>query len=150
MGNDSLAPLPADADIDRLLDNAPLAELAGIIQTHAEREAIRHSLERLEDEGRPDGELYSDQLTSTVGEMRGIYQRYLDEHAPVTALQSLRASHLATAQLTATRYRAICAARAAGESWSAIGAALDMSKQGAQDWYNKRSIPLLQDTAPAE
>jgi hypothetical protein len=74
----------------------------------------------------------------------------LDEHSPVTALQSLRAGHLATKQPTATRYRAICAARADGASWNAIGEALDMSKQGAQDWYNKRSLPSEQDTDPAE
>jgi hypothetical protein len=30
------------------------------------------------------------------------------------------------------------AAREAGASWSEIGAALGMSKQGAQDWYRRK------------
>ena len=47
------------------------------------------------------------------------------------------------------------AAREAGASWADIGAALGMSKQGAQDWYRRkvgeqtRYVPELHNNARA-
>ncbi|MGV9408310.1 hypothetical protein ACWDOP_00230 [Nocardia sp. NPDC003693] len=63
------------------------------------------------------------------------------ELAPVTALQALEANRRLVEFLTARRWSVMQAAREADASWSAIGTALDMTKQGALDWY-KRKIDL--------
>lgn len=150
MDIDANAPLPADTDLDRLIENQRLDHIAALIHTHDVIEAHRRGL--AETEGRSNDERYDSDsgLTLTVGEMRAAFRRELEQLAPVTALHVLRANEAAMSQLSGGRYRAIVAARADGQSWSAIGAALGMSKQGAQDWYNKRSIPQEQDHTPAE
>lgn len=147
---DANLPLPANTDLDRLIASGRLDHLAVLIHTHDVIGANLHML--AEAEARPADELYSRDsgVTLTVGEMRAVFRRDLDQLAPVTALQVLRANEAAMTQLSAGRYRAMLAARADGESWSAIGAALGMSKQGAQDWFNKRSLPIFQDHDPAE
>ncbi|MFE3322877.1 hypothetical protein [Nocardia sp. NPDC059195] len=147
MDIDANLPLPADTDLDGLIENQQLDHIAALIHTHDVIGATRRGL--AETEGRPDDEPYDSAsgLTLTVGEMRATFQRELDRLAPVTALHVLRATEAGANQLSGARHRAITAARADGQSWSAIGAALGMSKQGAQDWFNKRSIPLFQDHA---
>lgn len=143
---DTLSPLPPDTDIARILDKGVLEELAALLGTYMFVAAFRSDLARLDG---LDDEMPHDS-GGTVGELRASYTRALARCAPVTALHALRANHLATKQLATSRYLAIRDARADGASWSAIGEALEMSKQGAQDWHNKRSLPLFQDTAPAE
>ncbi|MFD4444372.1 hypothetical protein ACFWPK_31815 [Nocardia sp. NPDC058519] len=147
---DANLPLPADTDLDRLIERQRLDHLAALIHTHDVIGATQRGL--AEAEGRPDDEPYDSAsgLTLTVGEMREVFRRELDRLAPVTALHVLRATEAASNQLSGDRHRAIIAARADGQSWSEIGAALGMSKQGAQDWFNRRSIPMFQDHAPAE
>ncbi|MFD0366321.1 hypothetical protein ACFQZZ_33215 [Nocardia sp. GCM10030253] len=145
MDIDANLPLPADTDLDRLIESQRLDHLAALIHTHDIIGATRHGL--AETEGRPDDEPNDSASGLTVGEMRAVLRRELDRLAPVTALHVLRATEAASNQLSGDRHRAIAAARADGQSWSAIGAALKMSKQGAQDWFNKRSIPMFQDHA---
>lgn len=144
-------PLPVDTDLDQIIESGTLAQLGALIRTHDTASSCRRGLAI--SEGRPDDEPFDLELLGpdfTVGQIRASFSSELERCAPVTALHVLRASEAITRRLTNRRYDVMQAARADGESWSAIGAALGMSKQGAQDWYNKRSIPRDQDHAPAE
>lgn len=58
--------------------------------------------------------------------------------ASVTALQALEANRRLVDILTGRRWSTMQSAREAGASWSAIGTALDMTKQGAVDWYKRK------------
>jgi hypothetical protein len=60
------------------------------------------------------------------------------EHATVTPVQALEANRKLVDQFTGTRWQLMQEAREAGESWTTIGAALDMTKQGALDWYKRK------------
>lgn len=128
MSIDTSLPLPADTDIERILEDGHLAELAALIHTYNIVAVERRELAR--PGGRSDGEPLPNGST---------------ELAPVTALHALRATEAARQRLDDGRYQMMRDARADGQSWSAIGAALGMSKQGAMDWHNKRSIPMFQD-----
>lgn len=55
----------------------------------------------------------------------------------VSAIEALAANRELVELLTARRWYVIRDAREAGASWSQIGEALGMSKQGAQDWYRR-------------
>ena len=132
--------LPADTDIESLLEQGPLDALASVIHTYEFATWCRDMLAQYD--GQPDDALSNGR---TVAERRDSTNRWLDNSAPVTTLQALQAIHRASQQLTASRFRAVRAARTEGHSWSAIGDALEMSKQGAQDWYNNRALPFEQD-----
>lgn len=67
-----------------------------------------------------------------------VWQRMLDDTAPVTALQALAASKRLAELIIGRRWYLMLDAREDGNSWSAIGAALDITKQGAQDWYRRQ------------
>lgn len=62
----------------------------------------------------------------------------------VTALEALEANRRVVDLLTGRRWYVMKEAREAGASWSDIGAALGMTKQGAQDWY-RRKIALQEE-----
>ncbi len=62
----------------------------------------------------------------------------LAEVPEVTSLDALEANHRLVDLLTGRRWYVMQEAREAGASWSEIGAALNMSKQGAQDWYRRK------------
>lgn len=69
---------------------------------------------------------------------RAIAQRALEQVPEVSALQALEANRQLVELLTSRRWYVMQAAREVGASWSEIGAALGMSKQGAQDWYRRK------------
>jgi hypothetical protein len=56
----------------------------------------------------------------------------------VSALDALSANARLVELLIGQRWYVMQAAREAGASWAEIGAALGMSKQGAQDWYRRK------------
>jgi hypothetical protein len=70
-----------------------------------------------------------------------IVARVLDENPAVDPLHALEANRRLVDLLTGRRWYVIRDAREAGATWEQIGAALGMTKQGAQDWY-KRKIEL--------
>jgi hypothetical protein len=59
----------------------------------------------------------------------------LAELPEVTALQGVQAAGRLVELLTGRRWIGMQRAREQGASWSQIGDALGMSKQGAQNWY---------------
>ncbi|MGF0320896.1 hypothetical protein [Nocardia fluminea] len=67
-------------------------------------------------------------------------ERPVVDYAEVTAAQALAANHKLAERLHRQRWYLIRAARAAGDSWSTIGAALGLTKQGAADWF-RRNVP---------
>lgn len=56
----------------------------------------------------------------------------------VGPLDALTANKHLVELLVGDRWYVMQAAREAGATWSQIGAALGMSKQGAQDWYRRK------------
>jgi hypothetical protein len=67
-----------------------------------------------------------------------VAERALNELPDVSALDALEANRQLVELLIGRRWYVMRAAREAGASWSEIGAALGMSKQGAQDWYRRK------------
>ena len=56
----------------------------------------------------------------------------------VSPLEALEANARLVGLLTGARWWVMQAAREAGASWTEIGAALGMTKQGARDWYRRK------------
>lgn len=79
----------------------------------------------------------------------------LAEVPEVTALDALEANRRLVDLVTGRRWYVMREAREAGASWSEIGEALGMTKQGAQDWYRRKLVEQekyvgdLHDTAAA-
>lgn len=69
--------------------------------------------------------------------------------AEVSALEALAASARLADELTRRRWVVMRSAREAGASWSEIGTALGMSKQGAHDWY-KKAVAKRSETDSAQ
>ncbi len=67
-----------------------------------------------------------------------VLRRMVDELPDVGPLEALAASRYAVDLLVGRRWYVMQAAREAGETWEAIGAALGISKQGAQDYYRRQ------------
>lgn len=69
---------------------------------------------------------------------RAIAQRALEQLPAVSALEALEANREIVELLTSRRWYVMREAREAGASWTQVGAALGMTKQGAQDWYRRK------------
>ena len=69
---------------------------------------------------------------------REVAERALADLPEVDALDALEANRQLIELLTGRRWYVMREAREEGRSWSEIGAALGMSKQGAQDWYRRK------------
>ncbi|MEL7978361.1 hypothetical protein AAG589_21020 [Isoptericola sp. F-RaC21] len=67
-----------------------------------------------------------------------VARQALDELPDVGPLDALAANAAAVNLLVGRRWYVIRAAREAGETWEAIGTALGISKQGAQDYYRRK------------
>ncbi|MFR9802761.1 hypothetical protein ACL02T_10715 [Pseudonocardia sp. RS010] len=67
-----------------------------------------------------------------------IIEQALAEVADVSPLDALEANRRVVDLLVARRWSVMREAREAGASWTEIGRALDMTKQGAQDWYRRK------------
>ena len=79
----------------------------------------------------------------------------LEQLPNVSPLQALRANARLVGLLVGRRSYVMRAAREAGATWSEIGQALGMTKQGAADWYRRAIVKQeqyiggLHDTARA-
>lgn len=69
---------------------------------------------------------------------QAVAQRALAQLPEVSAVEALEANRQLVELLTNRRWYVMREAREAGASWSEIGVALGMSKQGAQDWYRRK------------
>jgi hypothetical protein len=94
-------------------------------------------------------------LAKATPDRPGLWAQSLAESAEVTPLQALAAGHRLVQLLTGGRWHLMQDAREAGASWTEVGAALEMSKQGAADWYarkigdQERALPDFHDAARA-
>lgn len=87
-------------------------------------------------------EIYGDRsalsrVLDTTTDAAGV-QRALDELPEVDALDALAANAALVSLLTGHRWFVMRDAREDGATWEEIGAALGMTKQGAQDFYRRR------------
>ncbi|UJW36901.1 hypothetical protein L3Q67_45365 (plasmid) [Saccharothrix sp. AJ9571] len=87
--------------------------------------------------------------------MLDTWSRELEQLPAMSALQALQANRRLVDLLTGRRWTVIREAREAGATWSEIGEALGVSKQGAHDWYQRqietqeRVLPEYHDAARA-
>lgn len=110
-----LGDLPPGVDVDQVIAEGDERELAAVWNTHHGRAIHQRAVKA--------GSADSGMLAET---------------APVTALHALAANRRLVELLTGRRWYVMQAAREDGATWSEIGAALGMSKQGAQDWYRRK------------
>ncbi|MEU3015594.1 hypothetical protein [Nocardia asteroides] len=127
--------LPADTDVDAVLRTGDELALHAAWSTFREVQLVRRLLSALDDD-------------PAKAEAAALERASLAELADVTALQALEANRRLSDLLTGRRWAVMQAAREAGASWTAIGDALGMSKQGALDWY-KRKIEQQERHVPA-
>uniref|UniRef100_UPI003F4968A2 hypothetical protein n=1 Tax=Amycolatopsis sp. CA-151526 TaxID=3239921 RepID=UPI003F4968A2 len=131
--------LPAGADVDTIVQTGDERELYAARQTYDARCIAQSMLEQAGDDAA----------------RRALWESDLAELAEVSPLQALRAGQRFTDLVTGRRWITMMEAREAGASWSEIGGALGMSRQGAQDWYRRKiadqekHLPDLHDTARA-
>jgi hypothetical protein len=81
-------------------------------------------------------------------EAQKVARHALAELPEVSALDALKANHSAVDLLIGRRWYVIQEARESGATWEEIGAALGITKQGAQDYY-RRQIEKQQQYAPS-
>jgi len=106
-------------------DRADVARLLHVWDTYSARRAWQNAVDVHTTAG-------NDEYTAGA-------HRSLDELPEVTALDALRANAQLVELLTGRRWHVMRDAREEGASWSQIGEALGMSKQGAQDYYRRRT-----------
>jgi hypothetical protein len=66
-----------------------------------------------------------------------VVERALGDLPEVTAVEALEANARLVKLLIGRRWYVMQSAREAGATWSEIGSALGMSRQGAHDWYRR-------------
>lgn len=66
-----------------------------------------------------------------------VAERRIEELPAMSPLQALTVARLLGSELVSGRWQDMDRAHKAGDSWSEIGAALGMSKQGAYDYYHR-------------
>ncbi|QRP49058.1 hypothetical protein [Amycolatopsis sp. FDAARGOS 1241] len=126
--------LPPDTDVDKVVRSGDERERMALRSTYFHRRLVRQMLER--DDAN-----------------QALWEPELAASAEVTPLQALEASHRLVEMIAGGRWHVMRDAREAGDSWSKIGDALGMTKQGAQDWYKRkiddqeRFVPDFHDTA---
>lgn len=130
--------LPAGTDIGAVLRDGDEAALHAVWNTFQHIRFTRETLAKLEA-----GEIKPDPKV----DLEAYWHAEIDQLADVTALQALQANRRLVNMLTGRRWSVMQYAREAGASWSAIGEALDMTKQGALDWY-KRKIAAQEKYVP--
>ncbi|RBM17957.1 hypothetical protein DI005_20730 [Prauserella sp. PE36] len=136
-GNDSTAGpglLPADTDIDDVILTGGERELIATWNTFHTRRVAQRVLDASAD--KPDADLAKQAFTLKLAET-----------APVTAVHALAANRRLIELLTGRRWYVMQEAREAGASWADIGAALDMTRQSAHEWY-QRKIELQEKYVP--
>lgn len=121
--------IAAGVDVTVVLRTGDERELQAVWDTYHHRRLLRDSLAKL------DAGLL--RVEDPEASRAGLYDD-LDELAYVTPAQALEANRRLVDLLTGRRWSVMRDAREAGNSWTTIGAALDMTKQGALDWYKRK------------
>ncbi|MEU4673904.1 hypothetical protein AB0F91_39615 [Amycolatopsis sp. NPDC023774] len=113
--------LPAGADVERIVRSGDERELFAVRETYRHRRRWQQMADQAVDE-----------------DDRRLWEPVLAATAEVTPLQELAAAHRLARILTSSRWYVMRDAREAGASWPEIGVALEMSKQAAQEWYQRK------------
>lgn len=124
--------VPADADVDAMLRTADPRTLLAICSTYNLNRAERRRLDFFPG----DTEIAFENTTHR--DIREHYQRELDRRADITPAQSLAANAQLAEWVDENRFMMTVEAREAGDSWTTIGDAQNISKQGALDWYKRK------------
>lgn len=122
--------LPAATDVVAVLREGDEAALHSVWNTFHYRRILVDTLARI-GSGEIDPADYE-------GDVEAYTRFELAQLAEVSALQALRANGRLVGLLTGRRWSVMQFAREAGASWSAIGEALEMTKQAAIDWYRRK------------
>ncbi|MFE9328632.1 hypothetical protein ACIHDR_47640 [Nocardia sp. NPDC052278] len=141
MGNAGFEPTtngwyPAGTDIAAVLRGGIERDLFAVWRTYQQRCALLEVM--------ADPALVNNSDPNTA---RRVWHDQLDALAEVTPAQALQANRRITDSLAGKRVTVIQAAREAGDSWTAIGTALGLTKQGAMDWY-RRNANIERAAAP--
>jgi hypothetical protein len=123
--------LPADADVDTVIARGDERELTAIWHTYHRIQLERDILAGIRDDDMPAHE----GSALTGAELRRIFTDQLAAIAEITPAQALEANRRLVQLLTGRRWWVIRDAREAGDSWTAVGAALEMTEHDARDWY---------------
>lgn len=127
---DALGNLPAATDVSVVLRDGDEGALHAVWNTFHHSRYLRDVLAKI-----ATGEIDTADYETDVE----TYTRFeLAQIAEVSALQALRANRRLVELLTGRRWSVMQYAREAGASWAAIGDALEMTKQGAIDWYRRK------------
>jgi hypothetical protein len=124
--------LPAGSDITGVLRDGDERELHAVWDTYHH---IRFTTETLT---KFSAGLAAGEPAHPEVDLEALWRAEIAALAPVTALQALEANRRLVDVLTGRRWSTMQAAREDGASWSAVGTALDMTKQGALDWYQRK------------
>jgi hypothetical protein len=111
--------LPAGTEVDEVVKRGDERELLAVRDTYRWRQTCTEMLQK----GDPEPDLWKPDLAET---------------APVSPRQALAATQRLADLLTGRRWHLMRDAREAGDSWTQIGDALGMTKQGATEWYKRR------------
>lgn len=121
-------------DVENALTSGDEQQLLDVWTAPSERRLRERTLDRVRAEG-------DERATRRIEE-------HLAELPDVTPLDALRANHALVGLLAGRRWIEIRAAREQGNTWEQIGAALGMSRQGAQDWYRRKIADQEQYDVP--
>ncbi|MEU0876806.1 hypothetical protein [Nocardia brasiliensis] len=124
--------LPADTDVEAVLADADERILHAVSDTYHHRRFLQGLIARA---GRGDTEAERQRSASALPSLLA----QIDALADVSALHALEANRRMSELLIDYRWHLMRDAREAGESWTAIGAALAVSKQSVLAWYNRKT-----------
>ena len=126
---DSRGNLPAGTDIAAVLRHGDERPLYAAWSTYGYLRLLHETLAKLDA-----GTLNLDDPDTA----RAALQRDIDSVAAITPAQALEANRRLVEFLTGRRWSVMQEAREAGDSWTVIGDALGVTKQGALDWYQRK------------
>ncbi|WP_063127616.1 hypothetical protein [Nocardia fusca] len=126
---DARGHLPVGTDIAAVLRHGDERPLYAAWNTYGHLRLLRETLAQLDA-----GTLNLDDPDAS----RAALQRDIDSVAALTPAQALEANRRLVEFLTGRRWSVMQEAREAGDSWTVIGDALGVTKQGALDWYKRK------------
>ncbi|MFI8977215.1 hypothetical protein ACIGO9_30330 [Nocardia asteroides] len=123
--------LPTGTDVAAVLADGDERALHAVWNTYHHRRTARDVLAAIDEGDFSIGVTFPDDAHAADAALR--------EHPVITPAQALEANRRLVATLTGDRWSVITDARAGGDSWAAIGSALDVPKTDIKDWFTRKS-----------